>query len=73
MNQYMMTAPATTNVATGFATVSASSDERIVFDSSTHRDEFEIRMKYQGISCQFNYLTSDHRGRDLYQVIRTKL
>ncbi|RVU83858.1 hypothetical protein EOL70_13600 [Leucothrix sargassi] len=55
------------------ATAKASSDERIIFDNSEQRDRFERHNKYQGIQCRFNYLSSDRNGRDLYQVIRTKL
>ena len=55
------------------APAKASSDERIIFDNSEQRDKFEKRNKYQGIECRFNYISSDRNGRDLYQVIRTKL
>ena len=44
----------------------------VPFDSTQQRLDYEARQHLLGWICEFHYLSSDSRGRDLYQVTREK-
>lgn len=47
--------------------------EKIPFEDDYARGAYDRLQRARGWHCQFLYLASDRRGRDLYQITREKL